>query len=64
MPSPLIGKRVSLLSCSDPYTRLEPGEKGTVTFVDSLGTVFVDWDSGSGLGLVPGEDSWVVVEDE
>jgi hypothetical protein len=27
-----------------------PGTEGTVTFVDDLGTVHVDWDSGSKLG--------------
>jgi len=48
----LIGKRVRLIHCADPYTKLTSGEEGTVTFVDSWGTVHVDWDSGSGLGLV------------
>lgn len=52
------GDRVRLVSCSDPYTRLGPGATGTVTFVDSLGTVHVKWDTGSTLGLVPGEDRW------
>jgi len=44
--------------CSDPYTRLVPGDRGTVYRVDDAGTVHVRWDNGSGLGLVPGEDSW------
>jgi hypothetical protein len=55
------GDRVRLNFCSDPYTQLKSGDEGTVSFVDSLGTVHVNWDSGSGLGLVPGEDSWSVV---
>ena len=41
---------------NDPYSRLKPGDKGTVLFVDDAATVFVDWDSGSGLGIVYGED--------
>jgi hypothetical protein len=56
-----VGDRVRLVRCTDPYTKLQPGDEGTVTFVDDTGTVFVRWDSGSGLGLVPGEDAWEVV---
>ena len=51
------GTRVELVSMNDPYnTRLKPGDQGTVAFVDDLATVFVDWDCGSGLGVVLGED--------
>lgn len=57
----LIGKRVRLISTSDPYTRLVPGTEGKVTFVDDAGTVFVDWDDGSSLGMVAGEDVYEVV---
>lgn len=39
-----------------PYSRLKPGDKGTVHLVDDTATVFVDWDSGSGLGIVYGVD--------
>jgi hypothetical protein len=53
-----VGKRVQLVRCDDPWTRLEPGEKGTITFVDSLGTVHVRWDNGSTLGMVAGQDEW------
>lgn len=58
-----VHQRVELIHTADPYTRLEPGVQGTVTFVDSIGTVFVDWDNGSRLGLVPGEDRWLVVNE-
>lgn len=62
---PDIGKRVELVSCSDPYTKLSPGTLGTVTFVDSLGTVFVTWDNGSTLGLVEAAgDRYSVVKGE
>jgi len=54
------GTRVRFISSSDPYTRLRAGEEGTVSVVDSLGTVHVDWDSGSTLGLIPGEDRFEV----
>ena len=48
--------RVELIQMDDPYSRLKPGDKGTVRFVDDAATVFVDWDSRSGLGIVYGED--------
>lgn len=50
------GTRVELISMNDPYTKLKPGDRGTVTMVDSIGTVFVKWDCGSGLGIAYGED--------
>ena len=51
------GTRVELISMNDPYNRkLKPGDQGTVTLVDDMGTIFVDWDCGSGLGIAYGED--------
>lgn len=52
------GTRVELVHTSDARTRLESGAQGTVSFVDSSGTVHVRWDDGSRLGLIPGEDEW------
>jgi hypothetical protein len=51
------GTRVELVSMSDPYTTLKSGDKGTVNFVDDTASVFVNWDDGSTLGVVYGEDS-------
>ena len=50
------GTRVMLTGMDDPYTTLCPGDRGTVRVVDDIGTIHVDWDSGSGLGLAYGED--------
>jgi hypothetical protein len=50
------GARVELISMFDPYTSLKAGDRGTVNFVDDTGTVFCDWDDGSSLGAVYGED--------
>ncbi|MFR2737487.1 MAG: DUF4314 domain-containing protein [[Clostridium] innocuum] len=50
------GTRVALVSMVDPYSRLKPGDRGTVESVDDTGTVHVRWDCGSGLGIVYGED--------
>jgi len=52
MRAHLVGKRVRLESTNDPYTDLRAGDEGVVTFVDDIGTVFVDWDNGSSLGLI------------
>lgn len=57
-----IGTRVELVRMNDPYTKLKPGDRGTVTMIDSTGTIFVDWDCGSGLGVVYGEDYAVKIE--
>lgn len=56
------GTRVRLLVMNDRYTDLEPGDEGTVSRVDDAGTIHVNWDSGSKLGLVPGEDYFEVIE--
>ena len=52
------GTRVELVHMDDPYNRkLHPGCRGTVRIVDDAGTIHVDWDCGSRLGVVYGEDS-------
>lgn len=50
------GCRVELVRLDDPYSKLTPGERGTVVDVDDTGTVFVKWDSGSTLGVIYGVD--------
>ena len=50
------GTRVELVSMEDPYTSLRPGDMGSVTNIDSTGTVFISWDRGSSLGAVFGVD--------
>lgn len=43
---------------NDPYAPVTSGTRGTVKFVDSMGTIFPEWDNGRSLGVVPGEDSF------
>ncbi|OKL46997.1 hypothetical protein BSR28_06145 [Boudabousia liubingyangii] len=57
----LVGRRIRLDDTSDPYTSLTPGAEGTINNVDDLGTIHVNWDNGSTLGLVPGEDSYTLL---
>ncbi len=46
------GCRIELVSTKDPYTNLKRGDQGTVTFVDDMATIHINWDNGSGLGMV------------
>ena len=48
---------MELIEQYDPYRHFDTGLKGTVSCVDDTGTIHVDWDNGSHLGIVYGEDS-------
>lgn len=51
------GARVKLVRMDDPYDeKLFPGSTGTVISVDDIGTIHVQWDCGSSLGIVYGAD--------
>lgn len=59
---PQPGDRVRLIQHTDPWSRLQPGTLGTISLIDSTGTVHVRWDDGSALGLVEGTgDRWEVI---
>lgn len=54
------GKRVRLIQMDDiqaPPT----GTEGTIKGVDDMGTVFVNWDNGSSLGLIVDEDEFDII---
>jgi len=57
------GTRVMLVNMNDPYSKLRPGAKGTVTGVDDMGTIHVSWDCGSSLGVAYGEDCCKKIEE-
>lgn len=57
------GTRIELISMEDPYAPIAPGTKGTVAHVDDIGTIHMKWDNGRTLGLIPGEDSFRVIEE-
>ena len=50
------GTRIELVQMNDPYTKLIPGDKGTVQFVDDAGGIHINWDNGSSLAAVYGID--------
>ena len=49
------GTRIELVSMDDPQAP-PVGTKGTVRLVDAIGSLVVDWDNGSGLNVIYGED--------
>ena len=52
------GTRIALVHIGDdPYSRLVPGDRGTVKSVDDAGTIHIRWDCGSSIGLAYGEDT-------
>jgi len=60
------GTRIRLVYTDDPFTRLTPGDEGTVmgSRVELGDVLMVDvhWDSGSSLRLISGKDRWEVIE--
>ena len=56
------GMRVRLISMDDCQAP-PAGTEGTIRYVDDMGTIHVRWDTGSGLGLVFGEDGFEIVKE-
>ena len=50
-----VGCRVELIRMNDVQAP-PTGTKGTVTGVDDMASIMVNWDNGSGLNVVYGED--------
>ena len=65
MNKTLVGERIKLVQTSDPYTRVRKGDLGTITRDPyengGVTCIGVDWDNGSSISLVEGEDSWTTV---
>ena len=56
------GSRIVLEYMGDDPHPIASGTKGTVRIVDDLGTVHCNFDNGRRLGLIPGEDSFYIIE--
>lgn len=54
------GTRVRLENMSGE-THMPPGMEGDVFLVDDAAQIHVQWDNGSTLALIPGEDSFSVI---
>lgn len=58
------GKRIRLLSTNDPYTQLKTGDEGVIEWERWDGysnTIAVNWDSGSSLSLIDGQDRYSIL---
>ena len=62
MDEELKGKRVELIRMDDQWSKLEPGDQGTIWRVDDIGNIMVKWDNGSTLSLVPEADDFIILE--
>jgi len=55
------GTRIELDFMDDPQAP-SIGTKGTVRYVDAIGTIHTNWDNGSTLGLIPDKDKFHIIE--
>ena len=58
------GMRIELIKMGEDIQRVPNGTRGTVRLVDDAGTIHMNWDTGSSLGLIVGEDLFRIVEEE
>ena len=42
---------------------IRKGTRGTVVFVDDMASIHMEWDNGRTLALIPGEDSFMKIDD-
>jgi hypothetical protein len=61
----LVGMRVELMDMPDDPYPVPAGSRGTVTGVvdGPLPQIWVDWDCGRTLNMIPGVDHWVLLDD-
>lgn len=50
------GTRLELIGMDDPFAPVPAGTRGTVRCVDDQSQIYVKWDNGSGLALIPDTD--------
>lgn len=68
------GDRIELVHTSDQYTNLSAGDRGRVVNIDTLPPeitgkrretrqIWIEWDSGSRLALIEGEDKFKIINE-
>ena len=58
------GTRIQVDSMENGPRPIPSGTKGTVLYVDDIGTIHCKFDNGRGLGLIPDEDKFHVIAQE
>ena len=58
------GTRIRLDHMDDPYAPILAGTEGVVQAVDDAGQLIMKWDNGRSLSLIPGEDSFSIIQQE
>lgn len=53
-----VGTRIRLICMNDPYAPVPEGTCGTVEYVDDAGKLFMTWDNGRTLAIIPEEDKF------
>jgi len=56
------GDRLELVHINDKFTNLNPGDKGTIDYIDDLKNIHMKWDNGSTLSLIPGVDEYFLIK--
>lgn len=56
----ITGTKIELIKMYD-LQELQTGTKGTVNFVDDMGTIHMKWENGSTLGLIDGLDEFKII---
>jgi len=57
------GTRIELIDMPDDPNPIPSGTRGTVTHIDDIGQISVKWDNGRGLSLIPGVDSFKIINE-
>ena len=52
------GTRLMLIYMEDPYSPVPSGTRGTVKHIDDIGQIFMKWDNGRSLPIVPDVDQF------
>lgn len=58
------GTRIKLIAFNNSFKNKKEGLLGTVVLVDDLGTLHMQWDDGSSVGLIVDEDHFLIVTDD
>jgi len=59
----LIGKHIQLIHMEDQYG-VDPGTIGVVYNIDDINNIFVQWENGRMLAMIPEVDQYRILSDE